>query len=287
MAKTAVNKYRTPEQAVDRFRRDVEFIEAWSKMHKDESDMLLDIGLLTHIYVKRRWVGPYQDWTDVAVYWMADRSKMSKPRLKASLDRLEAWGMVARMTSNTQVYKAALKYMYVNRTHANDVTMYGKFMKDDVPYGEDETPEVCDDDNEEQEEVAEAKPVRQEARRTPVATPPVKYPIYSPMPENSFLYTDTVWGQYQVNLVSKDIYDATPTCSACGRKVTYFKSGEVCRDCWTADWIRNTMRNGGFPITVTEEVLKNKRTHPAATLNTVALARQWLAAYQQGLDSKT
>jgi len=270
------NRYITPEQAPDRFRKDVEFIEAWSKENKDESDMLLDIGLLTHIYVKRRWVGTYQDWTDVAVYWMADRSKMSKPRVKESLKRLEDWGMIIAMPRKGDLYKAALRYKYVNRTDANDVTMKYKFRADEIPDEVEETPKVV-----------EAKPVRQEARRTPVATPPVKYPIYSPIKEGSFLYTDTVWGQYQKNLVSKDIYDATPTCQQCGRKVTYFKSGEVCRDCWTADWIRNTMRNGGFPITVTEEVLKNKRTHPAATLNTVALARQWLAAYQQGLDSKT
>ena len=252
------------------FTADVFFIE--ERADAGREDALLMLGLLAHIMARRRWYGTQKDWADIPVNHMSEHYGVGFRRIKEALDKLEAWGIIEASPSNSKAkqWHKSLAYRYPLRQGARE----GSDLE--VPDEVEETPKV-----------AEVKPVRQEARRTPVATPPVKYPIYSPIKEGSFLYTDTVWGQYQKNLVSKDIYDATPTCQQCGRKVTYFKSGEVCRDCWTADWIRNTMRNGGFPITVTEEVLKNKRTHPAATLNTVALARQWLAAYQQGLDSKT
>jgi hypothetical protein len=87
--------------------RDVEFIEA------NSPDVLVDLGLLMHVMVKRRWYGDYEGWTDTPGTWLAESSRMGYRRVKAALDRLESWGILFAMSTNGTLGKGfALNYRY-------------------------------------------------------------------------------------------------------------------------------------------------------------------------------
>ena len=77
--------------------RDIEFLEA------NSPDIVTDMGILMHVIFKRIFRpanNPYYGWTDCAVTWFAESSKMGYRRIKASLDRLEEWGIIKGMSTN-------------------------------------------------------------------------------------------------------------------------------------------------------------------------------------------
>ncbi len=72
----------------NRLTADVEMIEA------NSPDVLLDLGVLMHVMVKRHWRGKAKGWTNTPCKWLATSSNMGFKRVKESCDRLVEMGIL-------------------------------------------------------------------------------------------------------------------------------------------------------------------------------------------------
>jgi len=216
-----VAKRRSNQPFVNRqMIEDVAFIEAYSP------DVLVDLGMLMHLVSKRRWYEPYKGWTDVPSTWLAKNSRMGHRRIKASLDRLKAWGIIKGMSTNSQM-----------RAHwSRKAPLYRYDLHKELATPEDSIP----DPEEVMQEVLEAQQaVRKEARldesadskglgdsvesqRPPVPAEPLRRPMMKFTDNDEELYGEL----YEFNpktctMVKRRAevseYVHSPVCQTCGR----------------------------------------------------------------------
>lgn len=91
--------------------QDVEFIEAHSP------DVLVDLGLLMHVLAKRSWRGADYGLTGVPTNWLGKVSFMGHRRVRASLDRLVAYGILTLVSppGEDKVHHRATRVKYAAR----------------------------------------------------------------------------------------------------------------------------------------------------------------------------
>lgn len=107
-------------QVGETFYCDTQMRKDVQRITKESPDVLVDMGVFMQVWSQRFFGGNlYDDWTDVPVTSLARKSGMGYKRVKESVDRLEAMGIIRGMATNNEIRfrlaGASPKYTYVKR----------------------------------------------------------------------------------------------------------------------------------------------------------------------------